>query len=248
MGRSIRKVTAIKEKSVASSPSGRFISCTAKRSAFSSPAACAAGLKDASGYNWDATWYQGPDHWPDAWSSGCQKSWRHLATWPLSMCSEARFRCSEGLWQCPWNSKASSSSLRIQHQVSSGNGRPMDWYFPVSAQTTAWWKLLNIRRTSSSLPRNITQNSNRGQTSRRDYSKPSFRQPAILKLNSRFHWFIKAVLRYHYFGTAFLADKALWGAAQVLKRARWRRSACKDHGRNGQRATITTKATYMPAF
>ncbi|RWZ64249.1 acetyltransferase [Lacticaseibacillus paracasei] len=22
--------------------------------------------------------------------------------------------------------------------------------------------------------------------------------------------------------------------------------ACKDHGRNGQRATITTKATYMP--
>ncbi|AWN85323.1 acetyltransferase [Lacticaseibacillus paracasei] len=22
--------------------------------------------------------------------------------------------------------------------------------------------------------------------------------------------------------------------------------ACKDHGRNGQRATITTKATYIP--
>ena len=31
------------------------------------------------------------------------------------------------------------------------------------------------------------QNSNRGQTSRRDYSKLSFRQQAILKLNSRFH-------------------------------------------------------------
>ncbi|AWR92554.1 Malolactic regulator [Lacticaseibacillus paracasei] len=24
------------------------------------------------------------------------------------------------------------------------------------------------------------------------------------------------------------------------------KTACKDHGRNGQRATITTKATYMP--
>ncbi|QGV19298.1 Hypothetical protein LCAKO_2808 [Lacticaseibacillus paracasei subsp. paracasei] len=44
-----------------------------------------------------------------------------------------------------------------------------------------------------------------------------------------------------------MADEALGGAAQVLKRVRWRRKlACKDLDSNDQRATITTKATYIP--
>ena len=107
-------------------------------------------------YNWDATWYQGPDHWPDA-ISGCQKSWRHLCDlafihvfWkPGSVAAKAYDNAHE-----------IQKRHRHRYEFNSKYRQAMettDWYFPVSAQTNRLrWKLLNVEEQVLRCP-NITR-------------------------------------------------------------------------------------------